>query len=102
VLSCLGFWQAKGAWVHVHLLVQRLTAREAPPPPPPNTHTPLTHTHAGHVMAHSSTIRLSLRKGKGEQRLMKVVDSPSLAEAEGGCDSGVLPMNHSATCPLGV
>ena len=27
-----------------------------------------------------STIRLSLRKGKGEQRLMKVVDAPNLRE----------------------
>lgn len=34
----------------------------------------------GHVMAHASTIRLSLRKGKGEQRLMKVVDAPNLGE----------------------
>ena len=30
----------------------------------------------GHVLAHACTIRLSLRKGKGEQRLMKVVDAP--------------------------
>ncbi|KDD74631.1 DNA repair and recombination protein Rad51 [Helicosporidium sp. ATCC 50920] len=36
----------------------------------------------GHVMAHASTIRLSVRKGKAEQRLMKVVDSPNLPEAE--------------------
>ncbi|GMH42002.1 hypothetical protein BSKO_09921 [Bryopsis sp. KO-2023] len=36
----------------------------------------------GHVMAHASTIRLSLRKGKGEQRICKVVDSPTLAEAD--------------------
>lgn len=35
----------------------------------------------GHVMAHASTIRLSLRKGKGEQRVMKVVDSPNLRES---------------------
>lgn len=34
----------------------------------------------GHVMAHASTVRLSLRKGKGEQRLMKVVDAPNLGE----------------------
>ena len=34
----------------------------------------------GHVMAHASTIRLSLRKGKGEQRLMKVVDAPNLGK----------------------
>lgn len=36
----------------------------------------------GHVMAHASTIRLSVRKGKAEQRLLKVVDSPNLPEAE--------------------
>eukprot|EP00877_Chromochloris_zofingiensis_P009832 jgi/Chrzof1/5101/Cz15g11140.t1 len=36
----------------------------------------------GHVMAHASTQRIYLRKGKGEQRVMKVVDSPCLAEAE--------------------
>ena len=32
----------------------------------------------GHVMAHASTVRLSLRKGKAAQRLMKVVDAPNL------------------------
>jgi len=36
----------------------------------------------GHVMAHASTTRLSFRKGKGEQRLVKVYDSPNLPEAE--------------------
>ncbi|MEW5299067.1 MAG: hypothetical protein WDW36_002116 [Sanguina aurantia] len=36
----------------------------------------------GHVMAHASTTRLSLRKGKAEQRLIKVIQSPCLAEAE--------------------
>lgn len=35
----------------------------------------------GHVMAHASTVRLSLRKGKGEQRLMKVVDAPNLGDS---------------------
>ena len=35
----------------------------------------------GHVMAHASTVRLSLRKGKGEQRLMKVVDAPNLGQS---------------------
>jgi RecA/RadA recombinase len=34
----------------------------------------------GHVIAHASTVRLSLRKGKGEQRIMKVVDAPNLGE----------------------
>lgn len=37
----------------------------------------------GHIMAHASTTRLSLRKGRGEQRIMKVYDSPCLPEAEG-------------------
>jgi hypothetical protein len=32
----------------------------------------------GHVMAHASTQRIYLRKGKGEQRIAKVVDSPCL------------------------
>lgn len=36
----------------------------------------------GHVMAHASTQRLYLRKGKGEQRVAKVVDSPCLGERE--------------------
>lgn len=34
----------------------------------------------GHVLAHAVTTRVSLRKGKAEQRLMKVVDSPNLRE----------------------
>lgn len=34
----------------------------------------------GHVMAHASTTRLSLRKGKAEQRLIKVIQSPCLGE----------------------
>lgn len=37
----------------------------------------------GHIMAHASTTRLSLRKGRGEQRIIKVYDSPSLPEADG-------------------
>lgn len=36
----------------------------------------------GHVMAHASHVRLSARKGKAEQRLLKVVQAPNLAEAE--------------------
>ena len=36
----------------------------------------------GHIMAHASTTRLSLKKGKGDQRICKVVDSPSLPEAD--------------------
>jgi meiotic recombination protein DMC1 len=36
----------------------------------------------GHVMAHASTTRLYLRKGRGEQRICKIYDSPCLPEAE--------------------
>lgn len=33
-------------------------------------------------MAHASTTRLFLRKGKGEQRICKIYDSPCLPESE--------------------
>lgn len=36
----------------------------------------------GNIMAHMSTLRLMLRKGKAEQRIMKVYDSPMLPENE--------------------
>jgi meiotic recombination protein DMC1 len=36
----------------------------------------------GHILAHASTTRLSLRKGRGDQRICKIYDSPSLPEAE--------------------
>ena len=36
----------------------------------------------GNVVAHGSTIRVYLRKGKGEQRIAKVVDAPNLPEGE--------------------
>lgn len=36
----------------------------------------------GHIMAHASTVRLSLKKGRGETRIVKVYDSPDLAENE--------------------
>jgi len=36
----------------------------------------------GHILAHASTTRLSLRKGRGETRICKVYDSPCLPEAE--------------------
>lgn len=36
----------------------------------------------GHVMAHASTTRVSLRKGRGEQRIAKIIQSPMLPEAE--------------------
>jgi len=36
----------------------------------------------GHVLGHASTTRLYLRKGKGDERICKVYDSPVLAANE--------------------
>ncbi len=42
---------------------------------------PLIHT-GGHIVAHGSTIRIFLRKGKGNQRVAKVVDAPNIPESD--------------------
>ena len=36
----------------------------------------------GNIIAHASTTRLYLRKGRGENRVCKIYDSPCLAEGE--------------------
>uniref|UniRef100_A0A8B9KRG4 Meiotic recombination protein DMC1/LIM15 homolog n=1 Tax=Astyanax mexicanus TaxID=7994 RepID=A0A8B9KRG4_ASTMX len=36
----------------------------------------------GHILAHASTTRLSLRKGRGEMRIAKIFDSPDMPENE--------------------
>ncbi|XP_069053131.1 meiotic recombination protein DMC1/LIM15 homolog isoform X2 [Lepisosteus oculatus] len=36
----------------------------------------------GHILAHASTTRISLRKGRGEMRIAKIYDSPDLPENE--------------------
>ncbi|MHA1477035.1 MAG: DNA repair and recombination protein RadA [Promethearchaeota archaeon] len=36
----------------------------------------------GNIVAHGSTIRIYLRKGKGEQRVAKMIDAPHLPEGE--------------------
>ena len=36
----------------------------------------------GHIIAHASTTRMSLRKGRGESRILKIIDSPMIAEGE--------------------
>ncbi|EZG43825.1 DNA repair Rad51-like protein [Gregarina niphandrodes] len=36
----------------------------------------------GHVLAHASQTRLYMKKGKGQNRVCKIVDSPNLPEAE--------------------
>lgn len=43
----------------------------------------------GHVLAHASTTRLYLRKGRGEQRVCKIFDSPCLPEGEAIFQIGV-------------
>lgn len=32
----------------------------------------------GHVLAHASTTRILLRKGRGEERVAKIMDSPGM------------------------
>ena len=48
------------------------------------THTPgLQLLHAGgHVLAHASTTRVMLKKGKGEERIAKIFDSPLMPEED--------------------
>jgi|EP00945_MAST-04E_sp_MAST-4E-sp1_P006319 DNA repair protein RAD51 len=36
----------------------------------------------GNIIAHASTTRLKLRKGRGDNRICKVIDSPMIAESE--------------------
>jgi len=36
----------------------------------------------GHIVAHGSTYRLYLRKGKKDSRVAKMIDSPNLPEGE--------------------
>ena len=36
----------------------------------------------GNIIAHASTTRLKLRKGRGETRVMTIFDSPTLPESE--------------------
>jgi DNA repair protein RAD51 len=36
----------------------------------------------GHIIAHASTTRLYLKKGKAENRICRVYDSPNLPESE--------------------
>ncbi|RWS00459.1 meiotic recombination protein Dmc1-like protein [Dinothrombium tinctorium] len=36
----------------------------------------------GHILAHASTVRIYLKKGRGETRIAKIYDAPDLPEAE--------------------
>lgn len=42
----------------------------------------------GNIIAHASTTRIKLRKGRGENRVAKVVDSPTLPESEASFSLG--------------
>ena len=41
---------------------------------------PIAKPVGGHILAHLSTTRVQLRKGRGEQRIAKIVDSPTMPE----------------------
>lgn len=43
---------------------------------------PQTKPIGGNIMAHATTCRVALRKGRGETRMAKIIASPSLPEAE--------------------
>ena len=52
----------------------------------------------GNVMAHASTTRLFMKKGKGEQRICRIYDSPCLPESEATfqlSDGGVVDTSDS-------
>ncbi|KAG8901986.1 Meiotic recombination protein dmc1, partial [Tulasnella sp. 417] len=36
----------------------------------------------GHVLSHASTVRMFLRKGRGDERIAKLSDSPDRPEGE--------------------
>lgn len=36
----------------------------------------------GHILAHASTTRLYFKKGKGDERICRIYDSPSLAPGD--------------------
>jgi len=58
---------------------------------------PTTKPIGGNIIAHASQTRLSLRKGRGDNRVIKVYDSPTLAESEAIfsiTDQGVADQNE--------
>lgn len=52
-----------------------------------------TRAAGGNIIAHGATVRIYLRKGKGEQRVAKMIDAPNLPEGEAVftlADEGIL------------
>lgn len=51
----------------------------------------------GNVIAHGATVRIYLRKGKGEQRVAKMIDAPNLPEGEAIfalTEGGIVDVDH--------
>ncbi len=51
----------------------------------------------GNVIAHGATVRIYLRKGKGEQRVAKMIDAPNLPEGESIfalTEGGIVDVDH--------
>ena len=51
----------------------------------------------GNIMAHGATVRIYLRKGKGEQRVAKMIDAPNLPEGEAIfalTEGGIVDVDH--------
>jgi DNA repair protein RAD51 len=49
----------------------------------------------GNIIAHASTTRLYLRKGRGENRVCKIYDSPCLPESEAMFSIGADGINEA-------
>ena len=51
----------------------------------------------GNIIAHGATVRIYLRKGKGEQRVAKMIDAPNLPEGEAIfalTEGGIVDVDH--------
>jgi len=51
----------------------------------------------GNIIAHGATVRIYLRKGKGEQRVAKMIDAPNLPEGESIfalTEGGIVDVDH--------
>ncbi len=56
-----------------------------------------TRATGGNIMAHGATVRIYLRKGKGEQRVAKMIDAPNLPEGEAIfalTEGGIVDVDH--------
>lgn len=40
----------------------------------------------GHIVAHASSVRMMVRKGKGDTRIIKVLQHPNMPEADASFD----------------